>query len=180
MRVTTLLAAGLLIGLPLSMRADIIQTFNLQNVTFANGQSATGTITLDDTTGAGVSANITYNGIKFFSIESLNPFPGSDEAAIFVRDAANDVVNIPFPVYSLQNYTGGLVCAPANHTGCEFTGYVEFFNPIVNSTLSSGSLVPGTWFDTDPPSATPEPSSFVLLGTGILGAVGAARRRLLV
>jgi hypothetical protein len=36
---------------------------------------------------------------------------------------------------------------------------------------------PGTWVETVNLSAVPEPSTFALLGTGILGVAGVARRR---
>lgn len=69
--------------------------------------------------------------------------------------------------------TANIPCGSAMALG----GAVTMISNTINNCSATGSNV--TRFasvDTPPPSATPEPSSFLLLATGVFGAAGAVRR----
>lgn len=70
---------------------------------------------------------------------------------------------------------------PASATSLSFTGDVP--GAVIALPLNSDGLPMGDAslrvFSNDAPALTPEPSSLILMGTGILAAAGAMRRRLM-
>ena len=184
-----LLLFGLMMLVPAASADDVYQTYNLawSGASFENGASATGQITLDLTTLPNpISGNVNISGdIQSLSVTVTGA--GSGDGTWTLAD-----------LYDTYWWTG----SDALNMGTELVGQPTTGNPWGTSDGSSGDF--NLWFDNggpngyfnfdlatageggdqmlltefDPVSDTPEPGSFILLGSGLAALAGMARRKI--
>jgi PEP-CTERM motif len=180
--------ALVLVVCPLVAHADFVDTFAV-NITVGSGftptDAAGGTVSLDVTTGKWVSADVSYylGGnpadvvATFTMLDGSYPHPDFTYTFFLSDQSSTAPFSLALPVSSLVDYTGGSICsmiAPCSD-GVEYMSAFAF--PKTDPYVESGSLT--LISSVDPPSAvTPEPSTFVLFGTGLLSIAGVVRRRL--
>ena len=118
--------------------------------------------------------------------DNTNPPPiGTTSVTVLVQDSAGsvDALQTIFLGAGPFGFTVSPTSGASNLFGSDFLGTgqiaLEAFADIIPSS-NSGSysdLVGAVTYNYTPTAATPEPSSFVLLGSGLLGFAGFVRRR---
>jgi hypothetical protein len=167
-----MLVAALSMSTAVPMLADATTYTYAGNPFTAGSGAVSGSFTVGSPLGDNLSfVTITPTSYSFtdglVTLASGNPLITSDDFTAFSTDSNGNITSWAIAIGTEDNNT--FLRTTANVGG----------NPVFDEGLPGGTNGndPGTWSSDFAPSAVPEPSGLVLLGTGVLGVVGAVRRR---
>jgi hypothetical protein len=169
-------------------------TYNLNNA-FVLGDAVTGNVTFS---AAGLATGVSLSfydpaysstAVLFQTVTSANTFSGVGQDYFAVTNTTTDgtgqitlyFVNSPDSNGHFNLCVGGPCGTDGNQNSTlALNGYSVSGPPYyVGGTNGPVNFTSGYLALQGPAAAAPEPSSLILLGTGLLGFVGVARRRLL-
>lgn len=176
---TTFLAlASLFILAPIAAKADTIDNYSFSVPITASlfpnpfaGQTYTGTFQVDEQTGdvTNFSTNLLGGSYTASDLGNVAAFT----SALVTSLHFGLTINAPDGSHS-SGFTTGLNPLQIANLGLNPNNYFAYLN---TSNFIQGGGTPV--FTLQAPAATPEPSSLILLGTGILGLAGVGRRKFL-